>query len=162
MRHNAQARRMRGGRNNNHSGHSQGNNGQRRGFQNKNKVFDSNGPDVRIRGTAFQIVEKYATLAKDAHATGDWVLAESYLQHAEHYQRMISEWGAEEAQDQNNFADNDDAAAFDRFAISPGNSVAGTGPQPAIQTGGAPSTQEDLGLPSSLIGARKTSELAEA
>src|SRR4051812_22043341 len=97
MRHNAQARRMRG-RSNNHS-HSNNQNGQRRGFQNKNRVFDSNGPDVRIRGTAFQIVEKYATLAKDAHATGDWVLAESYLQHAEHYQRMISEWGIEEAQD---------------------------------------------------------------
>ena len=150
MRHNAQARRMRG-RNNNHS-HNNNQNGQRRGFQNKNRVFDSNGPDVRIRGTAFQIVEKYATLAKDAHATGDWVLAESYLQHAEHYQRMISEWGVEEAQEQNNYEAED--VAFDRFTIAP----AGTGPQPAVQ----PQAQhEDLGLPSSLIGARKT-EMAEA
>lgn len=151
MRHNAQARRMRG-RNNNHSG---GQNQQRRGFQNKNRVFDSNGPDVRIRGTAFQIVEKYATLAKDASATGDWVLAESYLQHAEHYQRMINEWGVDEAQDIHSAgsSDMDDAIPFDRFA------VAGTGPQPAAPQQPAP--QEDLGLPSSLIGARKT-EMAEA
>ena len=149
MRHNSQARRMRGGRNN-HSGH-QGQNGQRRGFQNKNKVFDSNGPDVRIRGTAFQIVEKYATLAKDAHATGDWVLAESYLQHAEHYQRMISEWGVEEAAD----AAYNEEASFDRFD-------AGSAPQPnltAIQGGN--DAHEDLGLPSSILGARKP-ELAEA
>ena len=156
MRHNAQARRMRGRNNNQHSQ----NNHQRRGFQNQNKVFDSNGPDVRIRGTAFQIVEKYATLAKDAHATGDWVLAESYLQHAEHYQRMIGEWGIEEAQEQNSFADMDDAIPFDRFAMS---QPSGTGAQPSTQGNGNSSAQpqEDLGLPQSLIG-RKTSEMAEA
>jgi hypothetical protein len=53
--------------------------------------FDSNGPEVRIRGTAYQINEKYVTLARDANASGDRVLAESYLQHAEHYQRFINE-----------------------------------------------------------------------
>lgn len=56
----------------------------------RTQTFDSNGPDVRIRGTAFQITEKYMTLAKDAAAAGDAVLAESYLQHAEHYQRIIN------------------------------------------------------------------------
>lgn len=78
-------------RNNRNGGH------QRRGNnQNiRSKVFDSNGPDVRIRGTAFQIVEKYQALAKDAAASGDRVLSESYLQHAEHYQRMINEFMAE-------------------------------------------------------------------
>ncbi len=148
MRHNTQARRMRGGRNNNN--HNHGQNGQRRGFQNKNRVFDSNGPDVRIRGTAFQIVEKYATLAKDAHATGDWVLAESYLQHAEHYQRMISEWGIDEAQEQQSNNADEDTSGFDRFAVVPG-----AGPQPAMKQ------QEDLGLPSSILGAPRT-ELADA
>lgn len=59
---------------------------------NRNQSFDSNGPDVRIRGTAFQIQEKYATLAKDAASAGDQVMAESYLQHAEHYQRIINGW----------------------------------------------------------------------
>lgn len=55
------------------------------------QTFDSNGPDVRIRGNAYQINEKYVTLARDAASAGDRVLAESYLQHAEHYQRMINE-----------------------------------------------------------------------
>jgi hypothetical protein len=54
-------------------------------------TFDSNGPDVRIRGNAYQINEKYVTLARDANSAGDRVLAESYLQHAEHYQRLINE-----------------------------------------------------------------------
>jgi hypothetical protein len=54
------------------------------------QVFDSNGPDVRIRGTAHQVCEKYLTLAKDAAAAGDRIVAENYLQHAEHYQRIIN------------------------------------------------------------------------
>jgi hypothetical protein len=56
----------------------------------KTRVYDSNGPDVRIRGTAWQVTEKYQALAKDAEASGNWVMAESYYQHAEHYQRIIS------------------------------------------------------------------------
>jgi hypothetical protein len=64
----------------------------RGGNQQRTQVFDSNGPDVRIRGTAHQVTEKYAALAKDAASSGDRILAESYLQHAEHYQRIISSW----------------------------------------------------------------------
>lgn len=67
-----------------------GNNGFRK--PNKMQVFDSNGPDVRIRGTAHQVCEKYLTLAKDAAAMGDRIMAENYLQHAEHYQRIINDW----------------------------------------------------------------------
>jgi hypothetical protein len=70
--------------------------GNRKNSSNRSQVFDSNGPDVRIRGTAFQINEKYLALAKDAAASGDRVLAESYLQHAEHYQRMINVWNQED------------------------------------------------------------------
>ncbi len=51
--------------------------------------FESNGPDVKIRGTASHIAEKYMSLARDALASGDSVTAESYLQHAEHYNRII-------------------------------------------------------------------------
>jgi hypothetical protein len=51
--------------------------------------LESNGPDVKIRGTAAHIAEKYATLARDALAAGDNVAGESYLQHAEHYNRII-------------------------------------------------------------------------
>lgn len=85
MRHSATNRKSR------NRGNS-GNGGGRRGNQNRIQVFDSNGPDVRIRGTAHQINEKYMALAKDASSCGDYVLAESYLQHAEHYQRIITSW----------------------------------------------------------------------
>lgn len=87
MRHNTSNRRSRG-RNNNRG----------KGGNNRSQVFDSNGPEVRIRGTAHQILEKYEALAKDARSSGDKVLAESYLQHAEHYQRIISTWDEQAAQ----------------------------------------------------------------
>ena len=51
--------------------------------------YESNGPDVKIRGTAAHIAEKYASLARDALSSGDTVAGESYLQHAEHYNRII-------------------------------------------------------------------------
>ena len=57
---------------------------------NKNQVFDSNGPDVRVRGTAHQVLEKYLSLARDASSAGDRISAEGYYQHAEHYYRIIS------------------------------------------------------------------------
>ncbi len=61
----------------------------RQGGSNPNRALDSNGPDVRIRGTANQIYDKYTALARDASSAGDRVKAESYLQHAEHYFRVI-------------------------------------------------------------------------
>jgi len=51
--------------------------------------YESSGPDVKIRGTAMHIAEKYASLARDASASGDSVAAENYLQHAEHYNRIV-------------------------------------------------------------------------
>ncbi|HRY06737.1 MAG TPA: DUF4167 domain-containing protein [Hyphomicrobiaceae bacterium] len=53
------------------------------------RSFESNGPDVKIRGTPSHIAEKYISLARDAQSSGDPVLSESYLQHAEHYNRII-------------------------------------------------------------------------
>jgi len=55
-----------------------------------NRTFDSSGPDVKIRGTAAHIFEKYQALARDANASGDRIGAENYLQHAEHYYRILS------------------------------------------------------------------------
>ena len=52
--------------------------------------FESNGPDVKIRGNAGHIAEKYSTLARDALSNGDRVIAENYLQHAEHYNRIVA------------------------------------------------------------------------
>jgi len=54
------------------------------------RVYESNGPDVKIRGTASHIAEKYVQLARDAQSSGDPVAAENYYQHAEHYFRLIA------------------------------------------------------------------------
>lgn len=66
-----------------------GRNQRRRQGVNPNRALDSNGPDVRIRGTANQIYDKYTALARDASSSGDRIKAENYLQHAEHYFRVI-------------------------------------------------------------------------
>src|SRR3954470_14230519 len=63
-------------------------------------VYESNGPDVKIRGTASHVAEKYIQLARDAQSSGDPVGAENYYQHAEHYFRMIA--AAQEQFRQNN------------------------------------------------------------
>ncbi len=57
---------------------------------NRNHVFDSNGPDIRLRGTAQQLFEKYLQLGRDATGVGDRVMAEGYFQHAEHYFRILN------------------------------------------------------------------------
>ena len=57
---------------------------------NRNHVFDSSGPDLRIRGTAQQLFEKYLQLGRDATGSGDRVMAESYFQYAEHYFRIVN------------------------------------------------------------------------
>ena len=60
------------------------------GNNNPNKHFESNGPDVKIRGSAQQILDKYLQYARDAQTSGDRINAENYLQHAEHYLRLIA------------------------------------------------------------------------
>src|SRR5271165_1602169 len=57
---------------------------------NRNHVFDSNGPEIRIRGTAQQLFEKYLQLGRDATSGGDRVTAEAFFQHAEHYFRILN------------------------------------------------------------------------
>jgi len=72
-------------------GNGSGNNGGRQprtAASLRHQTFDSNGPDVRVRGNAFQVYEKYLALARDAQGSGDRVLAESHFQHAEHYYRV--------------------------------------------------------------------------
>jgi hypothetical protein len=83
--------RGRGRGNPQHGGGGNNNGGNRRPQgPNRNQSFDSNGPDVRIRGSAYQVFEKYLNLARDATAAGDRIMAESYYQHAEHYHRVIN------------------------------------------------------------------------
>lgn len=79
MRPNHQNKRMRGR-----------NRGGGKGPNPLSRSYESNGPDVKIRGTAQHIAEKYVQLGRDSQATGDHVAAESYFQHAEHYFRLIA------------------------------------------------------------------------
>ena len=80
---------MRPGQNNNKQ-RMRGRNNNRKGPSPLSRSYESNGPDVKIRGTAQHIAEKYLQLGRDAQASGDPVTAESYLQHAEHYLRLIA------------------------------------------------------------------------
>lgn len=60
---------------------------------NRNQIFDSSGPDVRVRGNAHQVFDKYQALAREASASGDRVQAEAYWQYADHYFRVIQTMG---------------------------------------------------------------------
>jgi hypothetical protein len=104
-----------------------GRNPGRKGPNPLTRSYESNGPDVKIRGTAQHVAEKYLQLARDAQSSGDPVSAESYLQHAEHYFRIIA--AAQQAQQQAQMGgprppseadeDNDDDVDYglsDRFA----------------------------------------------
>src|SRR6187401_242582 len=77
-------------RNNNNNNNSNRNDNNRRGQNPMTRVFESNGPDIKIRGTASHVAEKYVQLARDARSSGDPVAAENYYQHAEHYFRLIA------------------------------------------------------------------------
>jgi len=75
-----------------------------------NRVFDSAGPDGKVRGTPQQIIDKYLGLARDAQLAGDRVMTENLLQHAEHYSRMLGEAQRAQNEARGPNADRDDAA----------------------------------------------------
>jgi hypothetical protein len=109
----------------------------RRGPNPLTRSYESNGPDVKIRGNAHHVAEKYLQLARDAHTGGDPVAAENYLQHAEHYFRLIAAAQAAQAAAQSgqprgptdegeDLEDDDDFGGLsDRFA-SPTERASGT------------------------------------
>lgn len=131
--------RGRGGNNNNN------NNSNRKGPNPLTRSYESNGPDVKIRGTAQQVAEKYTTLARDAQSSGDRVMAENYLQHAEHYNRIIATALAQQQQfqqqreSQDDFDDDGDEDRGERETRAheqpqqPSQHVNGFGPQPVIE-----------------------------
>ena len=99
--HEAQVKRSRrGGRRPQHNGGGGGGGGNGGGGFNPNRTYDSSGPDVKIRGQASHVYEKYLQLARDANSAGDRVTAENYLQHAEHYYRIMAATAAQLAQHQ--------------------------------------------------------------
>lgn len=71
-------------------GRNRNNNNNNNKNNNPNRSLDSNGPDVKVRGSASHIHDKYVTLARDATSSGHRVKAENYLQHAEHYLRIVN------------------------------------------------------------------------
>src|SRR5271169_4244710 len=115
---NGQNKRMRG-RNRKGGGHHQ---------NPLSRMYESNGQDVKIRGTASHIAEKYLQLARDAQSSGDSIACENYYQHAEHYFRLIAAAQEQFRQTQpyfqqqpgggggtnNNFADDDDDEGDDQ------------------------------------------------
>ena len=136
--------RLRNNNRNSHGSSNHNNNNNRRGQNPMTRVFESNGPDIKIRGTASHVAEKYVQLARDARTSGDPVAAENYYQHAEHYFRLIAA-----AQEQfrinppalrdgevaNNSSMGDDNAEdesenFSHFGAEPG--FAPTQPQPFV------------------------------
>jgi len=92
MRPNSNQKRSRNGRGHLRRPHGGGGGGGGGGYH-RNQSLDSSGPDVKLRGTANQIFEKYLLLARDANSSGDRVSAENYLQHAEHYYRLMMAMG---------------------------------------------------------------------
>ena len=92
-------RSRRGGRRPQHGGNSGGGGGNNNGGGfNPNRTYDSSGPEVKIRGSASHVYEKYLQLARDANSGGDRIMAENYLQHAEHYYRIMAATAAQQAQ----------------------------------------------------------------
>jgi hypothetical protein len=138
MRPQQQNRRMRGRNNNNN------NNNNRKGPNPLTRNYESNGPDVKIRGSAQQIAEKYTALARDAQSSGDRVMAENYLQHAEHYNRIIAAAQAQmpiqNIRDPRDDLDEDGEDDLDGIGGLPSQPTAepmpinnGSGPQPVIE-----------------------------
>jgi hypothetical protein len=148
MRPGQQNKRGRGRGNNNNNNNNNGgggnNNFNRKGGNPLTRTYDSSGPDVKIRGTAQHIAEKYSALARDAQSSGDRVMAENYLQHAEHYNRIIAAAQAhmqervqrdERNADYNNERDGDDVDGNDNDSDSDSDDTIGSA-APQVQQSG--------------------------
>src|ERR1041384_6541861 len=103
------------------------------------RSYESNGGDVKLRGTALHIAEKYVQLARDAQSSGDRVAAENYFQHAEHYYRIVAAAQAQMPQPQpiiRNDDDDMDEEGEGEFRVN-GSSLQGPqGERPQSQGGG--------------------------
>ena len=132
-----QNRRMRG-RNNNNNNNNNNNSGNRKAPNPLQRSYESNGPDVKVRGTAQHVAEKYLQLARDAQSSGDPVAAENYFQHAEHYYRILLAAQEQMAQQFGhsfppNRAFNDDGEDGEEEGDDDGQSFQQGGPQPDIR-----------------------------
>ncbi len=103
----------------------------RKGPNPLSRSYESNGPDVKVRGTAQHVAEKYLTLARDALSSGDGISAENYFQHAEHYNRIIMG-----AQAQQNAAREEERKAREHSALESDDKNDGDD-QPSIENANA-------------------------
>ena len=112
-----------------------------------NRVFESAGPDGKVRGTPQQIIDKYQALARDAQVAGDRVAAENYLQHSEHYSRLLGE--AQRQQNEQRFGqDRDDAPrGEEQPSEQRGGQPSGGGGAPREHQGGGPREQRPRPVP---------------
>src|SRR5215475_3197102 len=136
---------MRNGQNKQRMRNRNNNNNNRRGQNPMTRVYESNGPDIKIRGTASHIAEKYLQLARDARSSGDPVAAENYYQHAEHYFRLIAaaqeQFRANQPQQQQqprgddamNEDGEDDGESYSNFGQEPGFVPQQNQPQPYMR-----------------------------
>ena len=137
-------RSRRGGRRPQHNnGGGGGGGGNGGGGYNPNRTFDSSGPEIKIRGSAAHVYEKYLQLARDANSSGDRVMAENYLQHAEHYYRIMAAAAAQQAQyaaqqaAQNPNRQPGDVSQQPAGAPQQGQPQPGSGPSFSLTEGGA-------------------------
>jgi Domain of unknown function (DUF4167) len=140
MRPGQQNRRPRGRNNGSNNSGGNNNNNQRRHQNPLARSYESNGPDVKIRGNAQHIAEKYAQLARDAVLSGDRVMAENYLQHAEHYNRIIAaamaQQEAQNAQFRRDYDDDVDDESGEEEGDAQDNSEANADGVMPMQNGG--------------------------
>ncbi|MGV8855991.1 MAG: DUF4167 domain-containing protein [Devosia sp.] len=122
--------------NQNNKNRQRSRNGGRKHVNPLSRNFESNGPDVKVRGNAAHVAEKYLQLARDAQSSGDSVMAENYLQHAEHYFRIVS--SAQQAQNGIR-PDGQDDGDFDDDMPEMNSRFASPQPQPQPQ----PQMQQD-------------------
>lgn len=111
--------------------------------QGRNQTFDSNGPGVRLRGTAHQIYEKYLMLGRDSASSGDRIMSESYLQHADHYYRHVltNQGPIEQFQERHDGQDGETEAEANTYGQGE-QPMAGEGQQPqAAYSSTVPQTQ---------------------
>lgn len=135
------------------------NNSRRSGVPNKNQTFESSGPEtnMRIRGNASQVHEKYMSLARDAMNAGERILAENFFQHAEHYYRVVA--GINEAQTQTNEQQNQRANDSAEENWSTGQQNGAANPRPPR---GRPNGEHSDPVPQSGDGANFGADPREA
>jgi len=143
--------------------------GNRKPGNSRNQTFDSNGPSVRVRGNAYQVMEKYLALARDSSASGDRIAAENFYQHAEHYFRILNvnagqERGQDRGQDRGQERGQDrgqDKSPAPRHANGKDANGAAEAPEAAPQQADAPEQPSEAVEVKTEAAEKKTDEAEE-